>query len=232
MKFALTQPFPCSYLHEQQEQLLVLRDQHATTEQHYDSLLAAGFRRSGEHIYRPHCPQCSACEAIRIPVAEFVPSSSQKKVLRKNQDIEVIASSTPQESYYPLYARYIQARHVQGGMYPPSPEQYHALISSFACSSLFIEFHLGTQLLGVALTDNVPTALSALYTFFDPDCLVRSLGTFAILQQIALAKRLGKAYLYLGYQVDDCHKMNYKTKFLPHERFIQHQWHPVLKKHG
>ncbi|MDF2177712.1 arginyltransferase [Aliiglaciecola sp. CAU 1673] len=232
MKFALTRPFPCSYLPQQQEQLIVLSDEYEPAAELYGNLLAAGFRRSGEHIYRPHCPSCSACESIRIPVAVFSPSSSQKRILKRNTDIDVTFGDEDIDSYYNLYERYIGARHAEGSMYPPSLEQYRHFIGRSAGNMRFIEFHQEDKLVGVAVTDEVPDALSALYTFFDPECEKRSMGTFAILKQIEMARQMDKEFLYLGYQVDDCAKMNYKANFLPHQRFINHQWHLVVKKHG
>jgi arginine-tRNA-protein transferase len=95
---------------------------------------------------------------------------------------------------------------------------------------LFIEFILADRLIAVAVTDQLNSALSAIYTFFAPDEQARSLGTFAVLQQIALAAQLDKTYLYLGYQIDSCQKMSYKRNFLPHERFFQQKWHLITKK--
>ncbi len=66
--------------------------------------------------------------------------------------------------------------------------------------------------------------LSAVYTFFDPDQPRRSLGTFAILSQLALCHRLGLPYLYLGYWVRDCAKMAYKADFRPLQLLIDGQW--------
>lgn len=84
--------------------------------------------------------------------------------------------------------------------------------------------------MAVAVTDEVNNALSALYTFYAPELQSRSIGTFSILQQIELAKKMNKSYLYLGYQIDQCAKMNYKQKFIPNERFFADKWHLLTKK--
>jgi arginyl-tRNA--protein-N-Asp/Glu arginylyltransferase len=232
MKFGLTQPFSCSYLPEQKEQLLVFTDTGEPDEQQYELLIGAGFRRSGEQIYRPHCSACHACQAIRIPVSLFAPSKSQKRVLKRNQDLKMIVSESDGIDYYPLYEQYINQRHHDGSMYPATMEQYQSFIKSRWASPLFIEFYLMEKLVAVAVTDQLPHSLSALYTFFAPHLAERSIGTLAILQQISLAARLKKQFLYLGYQVDECKKMNYKVNFLPHERFFANKWQLITNNTG
>jgi arginine-tRNA-protein transferase len=117
-------------------------------------------------------------------------------------------------------------------MYPASLEQYQGFVLSPWNNALFIELYAKDELIGVAVTDNLASSLSALYTFFKPEELQRSLGTFAILQQIELAKSLNKPFLYLGYQIDTCQKMSYKQNFLPHERFFDDKWQLITKKAG
>jgi arginyl-tRNA--protein-N-Asp/Glu arginylyltransferase len=232
VKFGLTQAFSCSYLPEEKEQLLVFAETEQPDEQQYELLIGAGFRRSGEQIYRPHCPACQACQSIRIPVSLFGPSKSQKRVLKRNQDLRIQVSESDTSDYYPLYEQYINQRHDDGSMYPASIKQYQSFIkNSWACP-LFIEFHLKDKLVAVAVTDNLPHSLSALYTFFAPDLADRSIGTLAILQQISLAADLKKQFVYLGYQVDACKKMNYKVNFLPHQRFFDAKWQLITKKTG
>ena len=117
-------------------------------------------------------------------------------------------------------------------MYPATKEQYQGFILSPWNNALFIEIYATNELIGVAVTDNLASSLSALYTFFKPDQQQRSLGNFAILQQIELAKSLNKPFLYLGYQIDTCQKMSYKQNFLPHERFFDDKWQLITKKAG
>lgn len=230
MKFGLTHQFECSYLTDKQEQLLVLAEQEHTSPYHYDLLIGSGFRRSGEQVYRPHCPNCSACHSIRVMCEDFKPSKSQRRVLNKNSDIEVRISLQDKPEYYGLYERYINERHQDGSMYPATHHQYACFVNSSWCESLFFEFWLDEALIAVAVTDKLANALSALYTFFEPTLADRSIGTFAIIKQIEFAQQSEIRHLYLGYQVDACAKMNYKTKFYPHERFIDNKWHYFAKK--
>lgn len=231
MKFGVTEEFPCSYLDHKNEQLLVfVNDEEPCSTEQYELLLNAGFRRSGEQIYRPHCSLCKACQSIRIPVEQFLPSKSQKRISNRNKDIKVLYSDKDKPEYFAIYQKYIDQRHADGSMYPASVEQYQNFISSIWMTPLFLEFYLADKLIAVAVTDNMKNSLSALYTFFQPKYDNRSLGTFAILQQISHAKAIGKTYLYLGYQIDQCQKMNYKSKFMPHQRFFEHKWQLFTKK--
>ncbi|MBU3001951.1 arginyltransferase [Paraglaciecola arctica] len=232
MKFGITPAFKCSYLPEQDEQLLVFMSDTQPTMSEYDFLIAAGFRRSGTQVYRPHCGSCNACESIRLPVNIFSPSKSQKRIIKRNQDLTICISNSDKPEYYPLYESYINQRHDDGSMYPATIEQYQGFILSPWSNALFVEIHEKDQLIGVAVTDNLATSLSALYTFFKPEEQHRSLGSFAILQQIELARSLNKPFLYLGYQIDTCQKMSYKQNFLPHERFFDNKWQLITKKSG
>jgi arginine-tRNA-protein transferase len=223
MKFGITQEFACSYLPEHNERLLVFAEESVTTDA-YETLIHAGFRRSGEQIYRPHCINCQACQSIRLPVEQFRPSRSQKRLLNKNKDLHISLSNKNKDCYYEIYERYINERHQDGGMYPASHEQYEGFLPSSWLQQYYVEFWLEDRLIGIAVTDELNLSLSALYTFFLPEFESRSLGTWAILKQIELAKQLNKPYLYLGYQIDECRKMSYKSNFKPNERFINNHW--------
>ncbi|ART79622.1 arginyltransferase [Oceanisphaera avium] len=224
LKVGVTPAHNCSYLPHQQEQLLVVLDKEQLTCVGYEQLLSAGFRRSGNDLYRPHCQHCQACESLRIPVANFKPSRSQKRIQRLNRDVEIKISQSDKPGYFSLYQTYIGERHRDGTMFPPSRRQYECFLLSEWHAASFIEFWLAEQLIGVAVTDRLSHAMSALYTFFEPSLAHRSLGTFAILSQLALAKQAQLSWLYLGYQVDECAKMNYKQHFKPHQRLRAGTW--------
>jgi arginyl-tRNA--protein-N-Asp/Glu arginylyltransferase len=229
VKFGVTQSFTCSYLPDREEKLLVCMEPAEDLTEHYSSIIQAGFRRSGEQLYRPHCKSCSACESLRVLSTHFVLSKSQKRVLAKNKNIVVTVIEGERDDYYALYEKYIIGAHQDGSMFPPSYEQYRNFIHCYWQSPLFIEGRIDGKLVGVAVTDKVKDGLSALYTFFDPDMSKYSLGTFFILQQIQICQQRQIPYLYLGYQIDQCNKMNYKNKFHPHQRYSDNKW--VLHTH-
>ncbi|GGF55697.1 arginyltransferase [Alteromonas lipolytica] len=229
MKFGVTQPFECSYLPGHEEQLLVYVGENASTALHYPQLIHAGFRRSGGQVYRPYCQHCSACHSIRLPVSDFSPSRSQRRLLNKNKRFSIKTAEQPNPHYYPLYERYINQRHSDGSMYPPTRAQFDSFLACEWNTPLFIEAYDEDKLIAVAVTDLIDgpsgtDGYSAMYTFYDPDYHSASLGTWMILQQIAQTRQQGKTYLFLGYQIDACNKMNYKNRFFPYERYINHRW--------
>lgn len=224
-RIGLSQPFECSYLPDRQEQLLVILDPSCYSSNKFESLLGLGFRRSGNQIYRPHCPICSACSSVRVLADEFMPTKSQKRKLNKAKNrFEVKYSQVEREQYYPLYSKYISLRHQDGSMYPPDKSQFQSFLFCSWLTITFIELWDQENLVAVAVTDCMDNAISAIYTFFDPDYEHFSLGTVMILQQLKFAKQQQKQFVYLGYQIDECDKMNYKTQFLPAQKQCNDQW--------
>ncbi len=225
MQFFLTPKHPCSYLNRNNAQTLFFDPRQVITSDIYQTLTDQGFRRSGSHLYRPHCGSCSACIPTRVPVAQFQPKRSQKRVLKKNSDLHVrLEEATFSRRHYHLYERYISLRHAEGDMYPASEDQYRSFLLSPWSHSVFLSIYSGEQLLSVAVTDKQPQGLSAIYTFFEPNADDRSLGVLSILKQIELCQELEVPYLYLGYWIKDCEKMNYKTQYRPTELFVNNRW--------
>ena len=225
LKFYATQAHPCSYLPTEQATTLFLDPSQPMDAQVYAELSEVGFRRSGDHLYRPHCQKCSACVPARLPVADFKPNRQQRRILSRNADLQVRAVRPAfSEEYYDLYARYIEQRHADGDMYPPNREQFSTFLVRDLPFSRFYEFRLNGHLLAVAVTDVLPNGLSAVYTFYDPDEEHRSLGRYAILWQIAETARQGLHAVYLGYWIKNCRKMNYKTQYRPIELFVNQHW--------
>lgn len=215
----------CGYWHDRVARDLVLDPHDAQLPEVYASALAMGFRRSGAHVYRPHCPGCRACVALRLTAAEFVPDRSQRRCLRRNADIQMaIAPARRTPEHFALYKRYLRHRHPGGGMDHAAPEDFDLFLSCPWSPTRFLELRAGGRLLGVAVTDVLPDALSAVYTFFDPDEAARGLGTCAILRQLQWAREAGLRYLYLGYWIAGHPKMDYKTRFRPHERLEGGLW--------
>lgn len=226
LRFYATPPHDCSYLSGRKAKTLFVDPQAEVTAALYSQLSDLGFRRSGSHIYRPHCDQCNACVSVRVPVRAFRPSKTQRRIWRRNDDLRV-EQVAPQLTieYYRLYERYISERHADGDMYPPSPSQFMSFLVEGRQPSCFYEFRDGDdRLVAVAVTDQIEQGLSALYTFYDPNEEKRSLGTYAILWQIDEVRRNGLDYLYLGYWVRDCRKMRYKTAYRPLDMLIADQW--------
>ncbi len=225
LKFYATQPHACSYLPNEQATTLFLDPSQPMNGQIYAELSELGFRRSGDHLYRPHCQLCKACVPARIPVARFRPSRKQSRVLKRNLDIKVTRCDPGfTEERYQLYARYISERHADGDMFPPSRGQFSTFLVSNLPYAFFYEMRVEDRLIGLAVTDVLPNGMSAVYTFYDPSEEKRSLGVFGILWQIAETRRLGLNAVYLGYWIKGCRKMSYKTEYRPIELFVNQRW--------
>lgn len=227
LHFFSTPEHACSYIAGNKAKTLFV-DPHAYISTNaFSQLSDLGFRRSGKHIYRPHCGQCQACISVRIPVDGFVAKKTQRRIFNKNQDLTV-RKVRPHyaDHYFQLYASYINHRHSDGDMYPPTREQFVSFLVEGEQFCEFVEFYLGEKLLALAVTDHLTHGLSATYTFYDPcpEFYSRSLGTYAILWQIAETQRLGLDYLYLGYWVQACQKMRYKIAYRPIEMLMDGRW--------
>ncbi len=221
----LTQAHDCSYLPGEKAQSLFVHPEFALTTAIYGQLLEQGFRRSGDQVYKPHCRACKACIPVRIPVCAFQPTRNQQRCWRKNRLMTVnIEPAHFQERHYRLYQRYQTARHADGGMANSSRDEYMNFLGSHWCNTLFIEFVLAGELLAVAIVDRLDNALSAVYTFFDPDFGHLSLGVYAVLWQIRQAQQQHLEWLYLGYWLRDCQKMSYKNQFRPIQAFTAGEW--------
>lgn len=226
LKFYVTPSHPCSYL-PGREAVTLFADPLVPVDNHQYTLLSElGFRRSGEHVYRPHCPACRACIPVRVPAANFQPDRSQRRNWRRNADLEVHgAPAEYREEHFELYRRYLSTRHAGGEMDDGDPASYRQFISASWSDTWLYEFRHQGRLLAVAAVDHLENALSAVYTFFDPEASRRrALGVFAVLWQIEHARRRGLRWVYLGYWIEQCRKMAYKDRYRPAECFIGHDW--------
>ncbi len=245
-QFYVTASQPCPYLDGKMERKLFagLQGDHANALN--NALSKQGFRRSQNVLYRPSCADCSACMSARIRVADFKPTKSQKRVLRKNAHLLRDASAAwatergkrlrdasaawATEHQYELFSRYLNTRHADGGMADMDMFEFSAMIEETPVRSRLIEYSTAhilyerTELTAVCLTDLMDDGLSLVYSFFDPDLQKNSLGTYMILDHIQIAKDAGLPYVYLGYWVPSSPKMGYKASFSGLEVFTKGQW--------
>jgi arginyl-tRNA--protein-N-Asp/Glu arginylyltransferase len=226
LQYYITPPHDCSYLENKSARMVFLDPVHRIDVVTLSELSRMGFRRSGDFVYRPECHLCRQCLSSRVPVHEFQMNSIQKKSWKRNQDLTVKITSTRNatDQHYALYERYINERHADGDMFPPSQDQFEKFLVHSCTDSFFLELWKDEQLISVSTCDLLDDGLSAVYTFFDPDESRRSLGVFAILKQIEYARSTGLNYVYLGYWVPHSEKMNYKSQYIPLELLIDGQW--------
>jgi arginyl-tRNA--protein-N-Asp/Glu arginylyltransferase len=230
-EFYITAPQPCPYLPGRLERKLFT---HLTRDKPnflIDNLLKGGFRRSQNIAYMPYCDACSACVPVRILVDEFNPKRSLKRIARANDDVTATRKDpTPSTEQYALFRGYIEARHADGGMAEMSVLDYSLMVEDSVVETFVTEYRVpqgangGSELIGVSLCDRLSDGISMVYSFYDPDQSVRSLGTYMILDQVEFARRLGLPFVYLGYWIEGSRKMRYKKRFQPQEHLTSKGW--------
>ncbi|MBP2294437.1 arginyltransferase [Azospirillum rugosum] len=226
-QFFRSGPMPCPYLPGRVERKLFTRLLGPYSAEVNSTLSRAGFRRSHDIVYRPVCPNCQACVPVRIPVATFEASRSQKRVARINQDLrlnEAPAVATGEQ--YRLFATYQNSRHGESDMARMAMADFAAMIDEGrADTSLFEARDAHGRLVGCMLTDRLTDGFSAVYSFYDARQDRRSLGTHMILSLIERAQAEGLPYVYLGYWIEQSRKMAYKAKFRPLEALGRDGWY-------
>jgi len=219
LKRWVAEPTECAYL-PSETATLEYRLMLDVSARDLDALLERGWRRFGPAYFRPRCTQCSECVPLRIPVNAFTPSKSQRRVASKNRHVRLeVGPPRIDSKRIDLYHRWHEERVGQRGWIPDEmdPERYFHQFAFPHPAAREFAYYDGSDLVAVAIVDETPRALSAVYTFFDPAIADRSPGTASILRQVDYARAHDKTWLYLGYRVLRCPSSEYKARFRPHE---------------
>lgn len=230
-QFYRTSPAPCPYLPGRFEQKVFTRLSGPHAKAINEKLAQAGFRRSQNIAYKPSCDGCNACLSVRIRVEEFAPTRSMQRVMDRNADLtsEPIDAWATDEQFL-LLRRYLDARHSGGGMSDMSMFDYVAMVEDSAVDTHLVEYRVTHSdgrpgdLIAVCLTDTLSDGLSMVYSFYDVTQAHRSLGTLMVLDHIAQARTRDLAYVYLGYFIQGCRKMEYKGRFGPLDARFADGW--------
>jgi arginyl-tRNA--protein-N-Asp/Glu arginylyltransferase len=184
-----------------------------------DHLIRRGWRRFGEMFFRPVCAGCTACESVKIDVTQYRFSRSEKRVLKKNSDLKVLIRRPGMtQTHLDLFIAYHHHMHQRRGWeeQPVTPHNYYTSFvqghNDFGYEVLYFD---NERLIGVDLIDMLPSGISSIYFYYDPEYANRSLGKYSLLRQIIMAQERELPWIYLGYYVQKCQSLAYKREYGP-----------------
>lgn len=219
---------PCPYLPGRVARLPLRWQFHDLTPAEFDLSLALGDRRVGRMLYRTACPECAACEPLRIPVQRFEPGKSHRRVLRRNEDLRVeLGPAHFSEEKLDLYNRHKFERGLAKDESLMTRRGYEGWFLRSCTRTWEMRYLLGSKLVGLGILDVGELDTSSVYFFFDPDESKRSLGTFSTLVEIETLRRRGGRYHYMGLYVAECRHLSYKAAYFPHERRLDGRWQEI-----
>ena len=220
---------PCPYLDEQISLMPLCYPSRTLRGEELDEVLTQGKRRSGYFFYHTQCPNCSACEPTRLHVPTFQLNATRRRIERKGDAALTEHFGAPKidQQRLALFNRHRHERRLnrEDGEY--DVEDLKGFLVNTSCPTIELSFWIGNQLAAVSIVDCGEIALSAVYTYFDPDFSNLSLGTYAIIRQWRWAQRTNRQWLYLGMYVAENKHLNYKGLFVPQQRYQKMDWRDI-----
>lgn len=198
----------------------------ALTRSEVDQRLASGDRRHGYFLYQTECPSCRACEPIRIDVAAYRLTKTQRRILRRGDELFRLDMGAPRADAerVELYNRHKRGRGLTDGQRELEVEGFRDFLVNTCGPTFEMRYSVGNRLAALAIVDRGADSLSAVYCCYDPEYSAHSPGTYSILKQLEVCRARGMRYLYLGLYIEQCAAMRYKARFVPHQRLIDGEW--------
>lgn len=182
-----------------------------------DVLLAKSWRHFGQHFFRYNYgffeDEIRYVMPLRIKLSDFSLTKSQRKILRKNTDLQTLVRpiqiTQETENLFEIH----RTRFKSG-----IPDSVFDFVDTEAadvpCKALECAVYKDNNLLAVSFFDVSENAISSIYGMFDPQESSRSLGIFTLLKETEFAVAKGKTFHYLGYAYEGNSFYDYKKRFL------------------
>lgn len=201
-------------------------------EEDQEALLSFGYRHFGEVFFRPLCKHCLCCISIRIPVQQYKPSKSDRRLFHRNRNLTVdLTDPIPGKDAFALYNKH--KRRFKRQVSESYKQYIDSLYHPFPFNKM-LTIKEGERLVAVSHLDVTANAISAVYCYYDPIKDAHySPGKFAILKEIEMAKQMGMKWLYLGYFIPQNRHTNYKILYKPNQLLTEEsQWVDYLDADG
>jgi arginine-tRNA-protein transferase len=181
-----------------------------------ESFLSKGWRKFGIYYFKPECGDCRDCIPLRVIANDFIPSKSQRRILRKSMRVDIKFSNLDyKEEIYDIYKTHSEVKFKK----ETDREDFISSFYNVSCPTIQSEYYLDGILFAIGFLDVSTEALSSIYFAYYPDFEQYSPGTLSILKEIEFAKTLGLKYYYLGYYIQKNKSMAYKNRFFPNEKY-------------
>lgn len=185
-------------------------------------LVRYGFRRFGRYFQKPVCQGCDKCVSVRVDSFSFLPSKSQRRVIRKNENTRWYYSRPlVDDEHVELFKKY--HRHMyhkrDWKYYDMDLKKYYDLyVLGYGNFGKEISYYNEAgELICVDLIDILEDGISSIYCYYDPEYSHLSLGKFSLLKEIEFIRKSELRWVYLGYHVDGCQSLEYKKDYQPQE---------------
>jgi arginine-tRNA-protein transferase len=160
-------------------------------------------------------------------VAEFVPTKSQRRTLRRNADLTLrIGQPELNDEKVAVYQRYLEHQHPASPQ-SADPDGLREFLYQQVVDTMEVNYLKDGRVIAASILDTSEQSVSSVYHYFEPAESRRSLGVFSVLAEIELTRQWGVPYYYMGYWVAGSRTMDYKANYRPHEVLVDGQWRRV-----
>lgn len=185
-----------------------------------EALIERGYRRFGKMYFRPICATCTECQSIKIDVNNYRFSKSAKRIIKKAKNItSYIQTPSVSQEHLELFEKYHLYMHKKKGWdysQTDSRHYYNSFVTGHADFGFEVLYYDQEKLIGVDLIDILENGISSIYFYYDPDYAKYSLGKLSLYNQIKYAQSTNKQWIYLGYYVEGCPSLSYKSQYTPY----------------